>query len=94
MAEYEASGLGRVEFCRKHGLSLSALARYQKGQAQGVALPGSGWLALEVSSGGAVLETGASSGPALALTGGRRIEIRRGFDARTLMQLLSVLERI
>ena len=28
------------------------------------------------------------------LAGGRRIEIGRGFDARTLTQLLSVLERI
>ena len=28
--EYEASGLSRTEFCRKHGLSLATLARYRK----------------------------------------------------------------
>jgi hypothetical protein len=29
----------------------------------------------------------------VVLPGGRRIEIGRGFDARTLVQLLGVLER-
>ena len=28
--EYEASGLGRQEFCNKHGLSLSTLNRHRK----------------------------------------------------------------
>src|SRR5208337_1883955 len=37
--EYEGSGLSRVEFCRKHGLSLATLARYRKRQAQGKAGP-------------------------------------------------------
>ncbi len=27
LAEYEASGIGREVFCRKHGLALSTLAR-------------------------------------------------------------------
>jgi hypothetical protein len=97
LAEYETSGLGRVEFCRRRGLSLSTLARYRKQQAQGDAGTGSRWLAVEVSGAVAGLESGASranSGLALALSGGRRIEIGRDFDARTLTQLLSVLERI
>jgi hypothetical protein len=34
-----------------------------------------------------------SSGLAVALPGGRRIEVGCGFDAQTLVQLLSVLER-
>jgi hypothetical protein len=34
------------------------------------------------------------SGLAVALGGGRRIEVARRFDARTLAQLVSVLERI
>src|ERR1019366_3403164 len=33
--EYEGSGVSRVEFCRKHGLSLATLARYRKRQRQG-----------------------------------------------------------
>ena len=36
----------------------------------------------------------ASSGLAVALPNGRRIEIGRGFDAPTLAQLLGVLERL
>src|ERR1035441_958157 len=34
VAEYEASGLGRGEFCRERGLSLSTLLRYRKRPAQ------------------------------------------------------------
>lgn len=94
MAEYEASGLSRVEFCRQKGVSLATLARYRKRRAQTNAGPGSGWLAVEVCGGGAGPDTVASSGLALALPGGRRIEIGRGFDAHTLRQLLGVLDRI
>ena len=89
VAEYEASGVSQVEFCRKQGLSLATLARYRKRHVQGSPVPGSRWLAVEVSGAGPARE----SGLAVALPGGRRIEIWRGFDARTLAQLLGVLER-
>ena len=91
--EYEASGLSRVEFCRKHGLSLATLARYRKRQAQDKPAPGSGWLAVEVSSATSTLASRGNSGLAVALPSGRRIEVGRGFDSRTLVQLLGVLER-
>jgi len=92
--EYETSGLSRVEFCRMRGLSLATLARYRKRQAQGKAEPGDRWLAVEVARTHSTRESGASSGLALALPkSGRRIEIRCGFDAQTLVQLLGVLER-
>ena len=39
-------------------------------------------------------EDGGSSGLAVALPSGRRIEIGRGFDAHTLALLLGVLERL
>lgn len=94
MADYESSGLGRAEFCQKHRLSLSTLARYRRRRAQAAAAPKSHWLAVEVSGSDATLETGAGSGLALALAGGWRIEIRRGFDARTLRQLMTALEGI
>ena len=94
VTEYEASGLSRVEFCRQRGLSLATLARYRHRQSQGQATPGTRWLAVEVSSGGPGWETGAGSGLAVALPGGRRIEVGRGFDARTLEQLVGLLERI
>ena len=93
MAEYETGGLSRVEFCRKQGLSLATLARYRKRRAQGNLAPGDRWVAVEVSGGRPRLESGASSGLAVALPGGRRIEVGCGFDARTLAQLVGVLER-
>ena len=89
--EYEGSGLSRAEFCRKHGLSLATLARYRKRQAESEAVGGRRWLAVEVADANATPL--GSSGLAVALPGGRRIEIRCGFDCLTLVQLLSVLER-
>ena len=94
MAEYEASGLSRVEFCQKQGLSLATLARYRKRQTQGSPAAGNRWVAVKESAGRPVLEDGASSGLAVALRGGRRIEVGRGFDAHTLAQLLDALERL
>ncbi len=90
--EYEASGLSRVEFCRKHGLSLATLARYRK-RAPSKAEPGNRWVAVEVAGASSTLESRRNSGLAVALSGGRRIEVRCGFDSHTLVQLLSVLER-
>ena len=90
--EYEGSGLSRVEFCRKHGLSLATLARYRKRQTQGSPAAGNRWVEVKESAGRPALGIPASSGLAVALGSGRRIEIGRGFDARTLAQLLGVLE--
>jgi len=95
VAAYEASGLSCIEFCRQQGLSLATLARYRKRQqqAQGEAATGNRWLAVEVSGVSATLGSGAASGLAIALPGRWRIEVGRGFDAQTLLQLLGVLER-
>jgi hypothetical protein len=44
VAEYEASGLSQVEFCREQGLSLATLARYRKRQTQDSPAAGTaGW---------------------------------------------------
>ena len=94
MAEYEASGLSQVEFCQKQGLSLATLARYRKRQAQGSPATGNRWVEVKESAGHPALGIPASSGLAVALPSGRRIEIGRGFDAHTLAQLLGVLERL
>lgn len=92
--QYEASGLSRSEFCRRHGLVLSTLNRHLKRRQEHRALtPGGKWIAVEVS---ASRQTGASStgsGLSIALSGGRRIEVERGFDAHTLIQLLGLLEQ-
>jgi transposase-like protein len=93
VAEYEASGLSRVEFCRSQGLSPATLARYRKRQAQGGPESGNCWVAVEVSAARPASSGKADSGLAVALPCGRRIEVGRGFDASTLVQLLGVLER-
>lgn len=94
VSEYEASGLRQEEFCRQQGLSLATLARYRKRarQAQGQARGGSRWVAVEVSGSGPAVGSGATSGLAVVLVSGRRLEVRRGFDAETLVRLLRVLE--
>lgn len=95
VAAYEASGLSRVEFCRQQRLSLASLARYRKRQrpTSGEAATGNRWLAVEVSGVSAAAGSGATSGLAITLPGGQRIEIGRGFDVQTLVQLMGVLER-
>lgn len=94
VAEYEAGGMSRTEFCRKHGLSMTTLNRYGKRrQAQGEASGANGWVRVELCAGGGTAGSGRGSGVAVAVADGRRIEIGRGFDAETLLQLLAVLER-
>jgi transposase-like protein len=90
VVEYETSGLSREEFCQKHGLALSTLVRYQRRREQGPGESGgpSRWLAVELSS----AQLGGASGLAVVLRCGRRIAVERGFDAKTLEQLVSRLE--
>ena len=91
VAEFEASGMRRVEFCQQHGLALSTLARYQRRrrEAQREDTGSARWVAVELSQ-----PHSAASGLAVVLAGGRRIEVGRGFDARTLAQLVSLLEPV
>ena len=95
VAEFEASGLGRTAFCRQRGLSLSTLARYRSVQQQtsGEATNGKRWLAVEISGVAAATGGGGTSGLAVALPGGWRIEVGRGFDDETLKRLLGVVGR-
>ena len=89
VADFEAGGMGRVEFCQRHGLSLATLGRYRKRcETQAEATAAGGWVAVELCG-----NSGAGSGLAVALAKGRRIEVERGFDAHTLTQLLDLLER-
>ena len=59
----------------------------------GEAADGNGWLAVEVSSATAATGGERSSGLAVWLPSGQRIEVSRGFDAGTLQRLLAVMER-
>ena len=88
--EYEASGLSRQEYCERNGVAMKTLARYvarhRRGRAE-KATP-QRWVAVGVA------KPRESRGElAVVLSSGRRIEVKRGFDAATLRQLVSVLER-
>jgi len=91
VAAYQASGLSQIEFCRTHGVSVSSLSRYcgRRRQAEAAEV---NLLAVELCAQHPAAGKAADSGLAVS-TGGRRIEVARGFDAATLVQLLSVLER-
>ena len=95
MAEYESSGLSRTEFCQQSGLSLSTFARYRRRQEQAAVEVAGGkrWLAVEVSGSSARMGGEIASGLVIVVSGGRRIDVGRGFDAETLKRLLAVVER-
>ena len=92
VAAYEASRLNRSEFCRTHGLSLSSLNRYCGRRRQAEAAGGN-LLAVELCAQRPAASHAADSGLAVTVAEGRRIEVARGFDPATLVQLLGVLER-
>ena len=90
-AEYEASGLSQTEFCQRRDLPLKTLGRYltryRKQKAQGNEPHTQRFVAVEVAHarcGGRELT--------VLLSSGLRVEVKPGFDAGTLRQLIAVLE--
>lgn len=94
VAEYETGVLSRSDFCRKHGLAASTLDAYRSGRRLALAAKPkpAQFVAVEVQAtpGGPRAAEGALT---VVLGQGRPIEVRRGFDAGTLTELLNVLER-
>lgn len=93
VAEYEASGQNQRQFCESRGLCLSTLSRYrQRIRENGGEAGGAKWVAVEVSrsNGDAI---GSASGLSVVVGRGRKVEVGRGFDAATLVELMNVLER-
>lgn len=89
--EYESSGLSREEFCKLRDMPLKTLARYltrYRKQKEGGSEPPR-WVAVEVAG-----HSGCGGELSVLLSSGRRIEVKRGFDAGTLRQLVVVLERV
>jgi hypothetical protein len=88
-AEYEGSGLSREEFCSRNDIPLKTLCRYVSRYRKQATTGGDTqrWVAVEVAS--------HSHGGELAvlLSTGRRIEVKYGFDAGTLRQLVAALEQ-
>ena len=74
-AEYEASGLSREEFCQQRDVPLKTLARYVgRYRKKGNGPPR--WVDVEVAG-----PSGCGGELAVLLSSGRRIEVKRGFDA-------------
>ena len=104
---FESSGLGRREFCLKHGVVLGTLDFWRRRRRQerdkvaskrpGMrnkdvrAASGSRLVAVELAG---LQENAASGGLVVVLSRGRRIEVSRWFDAATLERLLAVLEQV
>lgn len=91
--EFESSGLTRQAFCAERGLSVASLDKYRRGL-----LSSAGPLvAVEVVSGIRTdTQTIAEVDGALLveLRNGRRVAVRRGFDATTLQRLVTALEQV
>ena len=96
IAEYEGSGLTRQQFCAKHGLALVTLDRYRKRRREGGASSPDDkrFLRVELRGGKPAGSDGPGNELAVVLRSGRRIELRGGFDADLLLQLVQVLEQI
>jgi hypothetical protein len=86
-ADYEASGLSREAFGKQRDVPLKTLDRYVTRYRKQKAAGGGPqrWVAVEVAGNGGELS--------VLLSSGRRIEVKRGFDAGTLRQLVAVLEQ-
>ena len=101
VAEYGASGMGRAEFCRSQGLALSTLGRHlrkQRSKPNDVRSKGVARVQLmpvEVAAPVVSMADGEVSATRIVLwIKGRRVEVGRGFDAETLAELVTVLERL
>jgi len=95
-AEYEASGLSRAVFCQGKDFSLKSLDRYIAAVRQRSQMPPNEakpqrWASVEVAV--PVGKTGADAGLSILTATGRRIDVKRGFDALTRRHLLAALER-
>jgi hypothetical protein len=89
-AEYEASGLSQQAFCEQRGVTLKTLARYvtryRRERPDNTEVPR--WVAIEVAA-----KRPDTAELCVVLDGGRRIEVKRGFDVETLRRVVTAMER-
>lgn len=94
LTEFLSSGMSQEEFCRSHDVCRSALYRYlSKSRSQekpGIATQLVPVQLVDVRRN----SSRESTGLAVRLNHGWKIEVGEGFDASTLKRLLSVLERM
>ena len=94
--DFETSGLRRSEFCQKHNLAPGTLQRGLKRHRMEVDGQSENKRLVEVKMAG--IQRNGSGAEAcsleVVLAEGRRIEVRRDFDAETLARLIRTLEEI
>jgi hypothetical protein len=86
---FEASGLTRQQFCSRNQVATNTLNRYMKryGDRGAAGVQDQQLVAVEI------VESVARSAEVVVVVGcGRRVEVGRGFDARTLQQVVAALE--
>ena len=96
VAEFETSGLRRSEFCQKHNLAPGTLQRGLRRRRMEVEAQREAKGLVEVKLAGKQRN---GSGPGtcsleVVLAEGRRIEVKRDFDAETLTRLIRTLEEL
>jgi hypothetical protein len=96
VTEFESSGLRRSEFCQKHNLALGTFQRGLKRRRRQAEGQGECDRLVEVKAARSRRNGTAESSCAseVLLAKGRRIEVRRDFDAETLARLIRTLEEI
>jgi hypothetical protein len=91
------SGLRREAFCQQRDLAVGTLDSYRRRVRWGRQSGGGPLLPVELVSstaGDANSDARGDGVLVVELRSGRRIEVRRGFDAATLERLLTVVERV
>ena len=92
VATFATSGLSGAAFCARHGLGRSTFNRYRRWLREKQSGAGARWLPVEIVNAETAVSALDESALWVRLAHGRQIEVRRGFDALTLQQLLRVLE--
>ena len=91
VSEFEASGLSRGEFCRIHGMTMSTLQRgFKRGRIE--ASDGKRLVRVKVIGGSGTADREGPCAMSVVLAKGRRIELKRDFDAAQLRRVVEALE--
>jgi hypothetical protein len=93
VAEYETSGLSRKAFCAGRGLAVATLDVYRRRVRRDAAVPRLVAVELRPERETAAGTAAASSGMAVVLGNGRRIELGGRVDRELLAELIGIVER-
>ena len=95
VGEFGTSGLSRGEFCRIHGMTLSTLQRglkRERTEPSDIQRDSKRLVRVKVIGGSGTADREGLCAMAVVLVKGRRIELRRDFDAAQLRRVVEALE--